>query len=99
MLYAIMATDVNDSLKKRQMVRDKHIKRLNDLKDEGRLVLAGPHPAINSNDPGQLGWTGSLVVAQFKNLSQAKEWANHDPYIASGAYDSVLVKPFKQVLP
>jgi len=80
-------------------VRPKHIERLNQLKSEGRLVIAGPHPAIDNNNPGEAGFTGSLVIAQFDSLEEAQSWANNDPYMESGAYESVIVKPFKKVLP
>ena len=80
-------------------VRPKHIERLNQLKSEGRLVIAGPHPAIDNNDPGEAGFTGSLVIAHFDSLEEAQSWANNDPYMESGAYESVIVKPFKKVLP
>jgi len=99
MLYAIISNDNEDSLEKRMSVRPKHIERLNQLKSEGRLVIAGPHPAIDNNDPGEAGFTGSLVIAQFDSLEEAQSWANNDPYMESGAYESVIVKPFKKVLP
>jgi uncharacterized protein YciI len=99
MLYAIISQDVENSLEKRMSVRPAHIERLNILKNEGRLILAGPHPAIDNNDPGEAGFTGSLVVAEFDSLSDAQTWADSDPYMASGAYASVTVKPFKKVLP
>ncbi|MCI3944649.1 hypothetical protein BW686_17725 [Pseudomonas syringae] len=99
MLYAIIATDVDNSLEKRLSVRPAHLDRLNALKDAGRLVLAGPHPAVDSNDPGAAGFSGSLIVAEFESLSAAKAWADADPYIAAGVYAAVVVKPFKQVLP
>ena len=99
MLYAIVATDVENSLEKRLSVRPAHLERLNALKDEGRLILAGPHPAVDSNDPGAAGFTGSLIVAEFESLAAAQAWADADPYIAAGVYDKVVVKPFKQVLP
>ena len=99
MLYAIISTDTENSLEKRMSVRPKHIERLNQLKSEGRLVIAGPHPAIDNNDPGEAGFTGSLVIAQFDSLKEAQSWANDDPYMESGAYESVIVKPFKKVLP
>lgn len=99
MLYAIIATDVANSLENRLAVRPAHIERLQQLKAEGRVVLAGPHPAIDSNDPGAAGFTGSLIVAEFASLEAAKAWADADPYIAAGVYANVLVKPFKQVLP
>lgn len=99
MLYAIISQDVENSLEKRLSVRPAHIERLNDLKDQGRLILAGPHPAIDNEDPGEAGFTGSLVVAEFDSLESAQTWADADPYMASGAYERVVVKPFKKVLP
>ena len=99
MLYAIISQDVENSLEKRMSVRPAHIERLNILKDEGRLILAGPHPAIDNDEPGEAGFTGSLVVAEFDSLEQAQIWADQDPYLESGAYESVVVKPFKKVLP
>ena len=99
MLYAIISQDVESSLEKRMSVRSAHIERLNVLKNEGRLILAGPHPAIDNNEPGEAGFTGSLVVAEFDSLEQAQSWADADPYVASGAYENVVVKPFKKVLP
>ncbi|MFL9814731.1 YciI family protein [Stutzerimonas sp. VN223-3] len=99
MLYAIIATDVPDSLQNRLASRPAHLTRLDQLKSEGRLVLAGPHPAVDSNDPGTAGFTGSLVVAEFASLQAAEEWAAADPYKAAGVYGEVVVKPFKQVYP
>jgi uncharacterized protein YciI len=99
MLYAIVATDVANSLEKRIEARPAHLERLMALKSEGRIVLAGPNPAVDSNDPGAAGFTGSLIVAEFESLSAAKAWADADPYVAAGVYDHVVVKPFKQVLP
>ncbi|BCJ05841.1 MULTISPECIES: YciI family protein [Pseudomonas] len=99
MLYAIIASDVENSLEKRLAARPAHIERLQQLKAEGRVVLAGPHPAIDSNDPGAAGFSGSLIVAEFDSLAAAQAWADADPYIAAGVYDKVVVKPFKQVLP
>ena len=99
MLYAIIASDVANSLEKRLAARPAHIERLQQLKAEGRVVLAGPHPAIDSNDPGAAGFSGSLIVAEFDSLSAAQSWADADPYRAAGVYANVLVKPFKQVLP
>ena len=99
MLYAIIATDLPDSLQQRLASRPAHLARLDQLKSEGRLVLAGPHPAIDSNDPGAAGFTGSLVVAEFESLQAAEQWAEADPYKAAGVYGSVIVKPFKQVYP
>ncbi|MBC3419480.1 YciI family protein [Pseudomonas sp. RW3S2] len=99
MLYAIIASDVASSLEKRLAARPAHIERLQQLKAEGRVILAGPHPAIDSNDPGAAGFTGSLIVAEFDSLAAAQAWADADPYIAAGVYEKVVVKPFKQVLP
>jgi len=99
MLYAIISQDVENSLAARLSVRDKHLARLQNLKELGRLILAGPHPAIDSNDPGLAGFTGSLVVAEFDSLESAKKWADADPYVNAGVYLNVLVKPFKLVLP
>ena len=99
MLYAIIATDVENSLDHRLAARPAHLARLEELKQQGRLVLAGPHPAIDSNDPGPAGFSGSLIVAEFDSLAAAQSWADADPYRAAGVYASVLVKPFKKVLP
>ncbi len=99
MLYAIISQDVENSLEKRMSARPAHIKRLTTLQNEGRLILAGPHPAIDNVDPGKAGFTGSLVVAEFDTLEDAQAWADADPYMDSGAYASVMVKPFKKVLP
>ncbi|MDH0020093.1 YciI family protein, partial [Pseudomonas monteilii] len=86
MLYAIIASDVANSLEKRLAARPAHIERLQQLKAEGRVVLAGPHPAIDSNDPGEAGFSGSLIVAEFESLAAAQAWADADPYIAAGVY-------------
>ena len=99
MLYAIISTDVADALEKRLAARPAHLERLQALQKEGRVVLAGPHPAIDSNDPGPAGFTGSLVVAEFDSLVAAQAWADADPYVAAGVYANVIVKPFKKVLP
>lgn len=99
MLYAIIATDIPGTLERRLAARPEHLARLEQLKTEGRLVLAGPHPAIDSNDPGAAGFTGSLVVAEFDSLEVAQAWAAADPYKAAGVYGQVEVKPFKKVLP
>ena len=99
MLYAIISRDVENSLTLRQQARPSHIDRLEILKNEGRLILAGPHPAVDNDDPGEAGFTGSLVVAEFESLAAAQFWADEDPYMAAGVYDSVTVKPFKKVLP
>lgn len=99
MLYAIISEDVADSAQLRKGARADHLARLHQLKDAGRLLLAGPHPAIDSNDPGGAGFTGSLVVAEFASLSEAQAWADADPYVSAGVYAKVQVKPFKLVLP
>jgi uncharacterized protein YciI len=99
MLYAIIASDVENSLENRLNARPAHLARLEQLKSEGRLILAGPHPAVDSNDPGPAGFSGSLIVAEFESLQAAQQWAEADPYRAAGVYASVLVKPFKLVLP
>ena len=99
MLYAIMGEDVPNSLERRLSVRPAHLARLEALKNEGRLFAAGPFPAIDSNDPGPAGFTGSLIVAEFASLQDAKAWADADPYIGAGVYANVVVKPFKKVLP
>jgi hypothetical protein len=99
MLYAIISEDVEDSLERRIGARPKHLERLNKLRDEGRLIIAGPCPAIDSNDPGEAGFSGSLVVAEFDDLESAQTWADSDPFVAAGVYSSVVVKTFKKVLP
>ncbi len=99
MLYSIVGTDVENSLQARLAARPEHISRLNVLKDEGRLVLAGPNPAIDSEDPGENGFTGSIIIAEFHSLESAKAWANQDPYNLTGVYRLVEVKPFRQALP
>ena len=99
MLYAIISQDIKNSLEKRIGARPDHVARLKQLKDEGRLILAGPHPAIDNNEPGEAGFTGSLIVAEFEDLKDARDWADADPYVAAGVYSSVVVKTFKKVLP
>ena len=99
MFYAIISQDIPESLTLRQNAREEHLKRLHRLKEEGRLLLAGPHPAIDSEAPGEAGFTGSLVVAEFPDLATAEAWASADPYIKAGVYEKVTVKPFKKVLP
>ncbi|MFT5033424.1 MAG: hypothetical protein ACI89D_000534 [Bermanella sp.] len=99
MLFAINSQDVPNSLPLRKTARPAHLARLEQLQTEGRLVLAGPYPAIASNDPGEAGFTGSLIVAEFDTLADAQSWADLDPYIEAGVYASVSVKPFKQVMP
>ena len=99
MLFAIVSQDVGNSLPLRKQARPAHIARLEALKEEGRLVLAGPNPAIESDDPGEAGFTGSVVIAEFNSLADAQSWADTDPYVDAGVYASVSVKPFKKVLP
>jgi hypothetical protein len=99
LFYAIIGEDVPDSLDKRLAARPAHLARLHQLRDEGRLLLAGPFPAIDSPDPGPAGFSGSLIVAAFDNLEAARAWAEADPYVAAGVYAQVGVKPFKKVLP
>lgn len=99
LFYAITGEDVPDSLDKRLAARPAHLARLNELKDAGRLLLAGPFPAIDSPDPGPAGFSGSLIVAAFDSLQAAQTWAAADPYVAAGVYARVSVKPFKKVLP
>lgn len=97
MLYAIISQDIEDSLALRKQARPQHIERLEALRDQGRLIIAGPHPAIDAEDPGEAGFTGSLVVAEFATLEEAQAWADSDPYIAAGVYEKVVVKPYKRV--
>ncbi|AJI95665.1 protein yciI [Yersinia ruckeri] len=97
MLYLIFATDVADSLPQRLAARPAHLIRLQALRDQGRLLTAGPNPAIDSQDPGQAGFSGSTVIAEFETLADAQAWAQEDPYVAAGVYQSVVVKPFKKV--
>lgn len=99
MFYAIIAEDKPNTLEQRLQSRPAHLDRLLALKDAGRLLIAGPHPAIDSEDPGTAGFTGSLVVAEFSNLAEAQAWADADPYIKDGVYEKVTVKPYKKVLP
>ena len=99
MWYAIMSEDVTDSMEKRRKARPAHLERVRKLIDEGRLLVAGPHPAVDANDPGTAGFTGSLIIAEFDSLDDATEWANDDPYVAAGVYRKVSVKPFRKVLP
>lgn len=99
MLYAINAEDNVDTLEQRLAARPAHVERLKKLQEQGRLVIAGPYPAIESDDPGQASFTGSLVVAQFDSLEEAQRWADDDPYIKAGVYKKVSIKPYKKVLP
>jgi uncharacterized protein YciI len=99
MLYAIIAHDVPDSRQARSGARPRHLERLQILQSAGRLVLAGPFPAVDASDPGPAGMTGSLIVAEFESLDAANEWANADPYVDAGVYERVAVRPFLKVLP
>ena len=99
MLYAIIAEDVPGSLDKRLAARPAHLERLKALQDAGKMILAGPCPAIDSPDPGPAGFTGSLIVAEFDSLQDAKTWADADPFVAAGVYAKVAVKPFRKTLP
>jgi uncharacterized protein YciI len=98
-LYAIISEDVTDSLELRMAARPAHLQRLQALQDAGRLVLAGPHPGIDSDNPGAAGFTGSLIVAEFASWQDAQEWAATDPYVVGKVYANVTVKPFKKVFP
>jgi uncharacterized protein YciI len=99
MLYAIISQDKPDSLALRMETRPAHLERLQSLQQQGRLILAGPHPAIDAENPGDVGFTGSLIVAEFTDLITAQQWADNDPYMLAGVYESVVVKPFRKVLP
>jgi uncharacterized protein YciI len=99
MWYAVISEDHEGTLDERLAARSDHVARLTALRDEGRLLIAGPHPAVDSSDPGPAGFTGSLVVVEFDSLDDAKAWADEDPYIAAGVYSKVIVKPFNLVLP
>jgi len=98
-LYAIICQDVDNSLEARKATRPAHLERLEKLQDEGRLIIAGPHPNIDSEDPGQAGFSGSLILAEFGSLTDAQTWADADPYQAAGVYANVIIKPFKKVFP
>ena len=99
MWYAVISEDIEDSLSRRSQARPAHLARLSTLVDEGRLLVAGPHPAIDAEDPGPAGFSGSLVIADFASLEEAEAWARDDPYVEAGVYANVVVKPFKRVLP
>jgi len=99
MFYAIIGQDVPDSLERRLAARPAHLERLHALQGDGRLLLAGPFPAVDSADPGPAGFSGSLIVAEFESLDAAPTWADADPYVAAGVYASVSVRPFRKVLP
>ncbi|KFI21905.1 YciI family protein [Nitrosococcus oceani] len=99
MLYAIIGQDIDHSLERRRQIRSEHLARIRKLQENGHLVLAGPFPALDTQDPGEAGFTGSLIVAEFSSLEAAQQWAEADPYVETGVYAQVTVKPFKQVLP
>lgn len=99
MLYMILGRDAEDSLNRRASAREAHLARIRVLLDEGRLVLAGPLPAVDADDPGPAGYAGSLIVAEFEELAAARDWAESDPYLQCGAWTETEVQPFKQVLP
>lgn len=99
MWYAIVAEDTPNSLEKRLSARPEHLARLQDLQNTGRLLLAGPFPAIDSSDPGPAGYSGSLIVAEFSSLEEAQQWVNNDPFVINGVYSQVSVKPFRKTLP
>jgi len=99
MLFMIVGEDVENSLEKRMQARPAHIERLKSMQEQGRIILAGPNPAIESEEPGEAGFSGSLIVAEFASLAEAQAWADADPYMDAGVYSKVTVKPFKKVLP
>ncbi len=99
MLYSIVGEDVENSLEKRLEARPAHVERLHQLRDEGRLIIAGPNSLIDAEDPGSAGFSGSVIIAEFDSLQDAKKWAEADPYLNAGVYRTVSVKPFKKVLP
>lgn len=99
MWYAIISEDVADSLERRKGARDAHLQRLQELAKDGRVLVAGPHPATDTNEPGTAGFTGSLVIVDFPSIADAQDWADADPYVEAGVYAKVTVKPFKKVLP
>ncbi|MEX0708850.1 MAG: YciI family protein [Woeseia sp.] len=99
MWYAIISEDVADSLERRKGARDAHLQRLQELAKDGRVLIAGPHPATDTNEPGTAGFTGSLVIVDFPSIADAQDWADADPYAEAGVYAKVTVKPFKKVLP
>jgi uncharacterized protein YciI len=99
MWYVIIGKDIEDSLQLRMKTRDSHLASLNDLTDQGRILVAGPIPAIDNEDPGEAGFSGSIIIAEFKSLQDAEDWANQDPYVKAGVFSEITVKPFKKVLP
>ncbi|MCL4104158.1 UNVERIFIED_CONTAM: hypothetical protein GTU68_035020 [Idotea baltica] len=99
MYYAVLCEDVENSLPLRQRARPAHLERIQSLVDQGKLLAAGPHPALDTNEPGEAGFTGSLIIAEFESLTAAEAWAQADPYVAAGVFSKVIVKPYKLVLP
>lgn len=99
MYYAILCEDVENSLQLRQSARPAHLERIQELVDAGRLMAAGPHPALDTEEPGDAGFTGSLIIAEFDSLAAASQWAESDPYVTAGVFSKVTVKPYKVVLP
>ncbi len=99
MWYAIISEDVENSLPLRKAARPAHLERIQVLVDQGRILAAGPHPAIDSDEPGEAGFTGSLIIADFESLDEARAWADADPYVQQGVHSKVAVKPYKKVLP
>ena len=99
MWYAIIAEDIENSLERRMVARPAHLARLTELQSQGKLLLAGPFPTIDSQDPGPAGFSGSLIVAEFSDLASAKSWAEADPFVSAGVYANVIVKPFRKTLP
>ena len=99
MWYAIISQDVENSLELRLKTREAHLQRVRELADQGRVLVAGPHPAIDAEDPGAAGFTGSLLILDFATLEDAQTWADADPYVVAGVYQTIVVKPFKRVLP
>lgn len=99
MWYAVIGEDVQDSLELRRKARAAHLARVMELANEGRLLLAGPHPAVDAEDPGSAGYTGSLMIVDFPSLEEARAWADADPYVEGGVFANVAVKPFRRVLP
>lgn len=99
MLYSIVGEDIAHSLDKRLAARPAHVERLQQLREEGRLIIAGPNPGIDSDDPGSAGFSGSVIIAEFNSLAEAQAWADADPYVSAGVYQNVRVKPFRKVLP
>lgn len=99
MLYVLTGEDVPNSLEKRMSTRPAHLERLQALQDEGRLLLAGPMPAIDAIDPGPAGYSGSLIIAEFDSIEDAREWADEDPYMVQGVFERITIKPFRKVFP